>query len=359
MTTEKGRKVNIQQNVKDYYGKTLKSSADLATDACCTIESTPDYLRKVFAEIHPDVSARYYGCGLVAPLALNGRRVLDLGCGAGRDLYALSRLVGETGSVVGVDFTPEQLEVARGTRAWHADKFGYGATNVEIVEGDIEKLGSLGLEKAGFDVIVSNCVINLCNDKPAIFAAAHELLKPGGEFYFSDVYADRRLNDDLRTDPLAHGECLGGALYWNDFLSIANSVGFKDPRLVSDRPLSIQNAQLRQRLEPAQFYSATYRLFRIEQLEPACEDYGQAVIYRGGVEHAETMFILDNHHAIEKGRIFPVCGNTWRMLEASRFAPFFEFIGDWSTHYGIFPGCGTSAPFGEATAKNAVSGACC
>ncbi len=107
--------MNIHQSVKDYYGKTLQSSADLKTDACCTVETTPDHLRPFYRDIHPEVAARYYGCGLVAPLALKGARVLDLGSGSGQDVYILSRLVGETGSVVGVDFTPEQLAVARGS----------------------------------------------------------------------------------------------------------------------------------------------------------------------------------------------------------------------------------------------------
>ena len=351
--------MNIQANVKEYYGKTLQNSKDLATDACCTLEDTPPHVRALLADIHPDVSSRYYGCGLIAPLALNGARVLDLGSGAGRDAYALSRLVGETGSVVGVDMTPEQLAVAREHRDWHAERYGYGASNVEFLEGDIEKLGELDLEPASFDVIVSNCVINLCTDKRAVFKAAHALLKPGGEFYFSDVYADRRVPEELRNHPKAHGECLSGALYWNDFLNLAKECGFADPRLVTDRPLAIGSADLKDLLAPAAFYSATYRLFRIDELEPACEDYGQAVIYKGGVENAEMVFALDNHHTIEAGRIFPVCGNTYRMLNESRFAEYFEFIGDWSTHYGIFPGCGTPAPFGEASPEAAVSGACC
>ncbi|MEZ5919928.1 MAG: methyltransferase domain-containing protein [Parvularculaceae bacterium] len=351
--------MNIQDNVKDYYGKTLQSSTDLKTDACCTIEATPAYLRTAFTDIHPDVSARYYGCGLVAPLALEGARILDLGCGAGRDVYALSRLVGESGAVVGVDFTEQQLDVARETKEWHAERYGYAKSNVEFIEGDIEKLGSLGLDGASFDVIVSNCVINLVEDKKAVFAAARNLLKPGGEFYFSDVYADRRLEDDLRYDKIARGECLGGALYWNDFLNIAGRAGFADPRLVTSRPLAISHEDLKARLEPAEFHSATYRLFAIEGLEPACEDYGQAVVYKGGVPHSENQFILDGHHAIDKGRIFPVCGNTYRMLNETRFARYFDFIGDWSTHYGIFPGCGTSSPFAAEPPEAATSGACC
>jgi len=351
--------MNIQDNVKAYYGKTLKSSADLKTDACCTSGDAPAGLRDLIRDVHPEVRSRYYGCGLIAPLALDGARILDLGCGAGQDAYVLSGLVGEKGSVVGVDMTPEQLAVARAYQGWHADRYGYARSNVEFVEGDIERLDALGLEAASFDVIVSNCVINLCADKASVFAAGRRLLKPGGEFYFSDVYADRRLSADLRNDPLAHGECLGGALYWNDFLNIAKSAGFPDARLVSSRPLTIGDAALREKLAPAAFYSATYRLFRIDGLEPACEDYGQAVVYKGGVASAERTFVLDGHHAIEKGRVFPVCGNTYRMLNESRFAPHFAFIGDWSTHYGIFPGCGTSSPFAAAPAEATASGACC
>ena len=350
--------MNIE-TVKDYYGKTLKASSDLKTEACCTPDDMPDFVRVLLANIHPEVLTKYYGCGLVTPLALKGARILDLGCGAGRDVYALAQLVGEKGEVVGVDMTPEQLGVARAHVSWHTQKNGYSADNVRFLEGYIEDLGALDLEPASFDVIVSNCVINLSTDKRAVFEGARALLKSGGEFYFSDVYADRRLSDELRKDPVIYGECLGGALYWNDFGDLAKRAGFKDPRLVADRVLEISDAALAAKLGQARFFSATYRLFNIEELEPACEDYGQAVIYKGGLEHAGDAFMLDDHHLIEKGRIFPVCGNTWRMLEASRFAPYFEFIGDFSTHYGIFPGCGTNLPYGEKEPEASTSGGCC
>ncbi len=349
--------MNIRDNVKDYYGKVLQNSDDLKTDACCTIADLPGYLKPVLANIHPEVSARYYGCGLIAPLALGGARVLDLGSGSGQDAYALSQLVGADGEIIGIDMTTEQLSVARQYQDWHAEKFGFA--NVNFIEGDIERLEALDLEPASFDVIISNCVINLVADKEAVFRAIRALLKPGGEFYFADVYADQRIADDIRDDPVAQGECLGGALYWNDFLTMAKRAGFADPRLVADRPLSIHNSDLRAKLAPAQFYSATYRLFQIDGLEPACEDYGQAVIYKGGVAHSESVFVLDNHHLMQKNRVFPVCGNTFRMLRESRFSPYFEFIGDGKTHYGIFPGCGTAMPFGAAPSGAETSGACC
>ena len=115
---------------------------------------------------------------------------------------------------------------------------------------------------------------------------------------------------------------------------------------------------MRAKLGQAKFFSATYRLFKLEGLETACEDYGQAVLYKGTVPEQRDAFELDGHHLIERGKVFPVCGNTWRMLADTRFAPHFDFIGDFGTHYGIFPGCGTSIPFAiSAGAKS--SGGCC
>lgn len=352
----------MYDSVKNYYGEVLGSSADLKTNACCTDEADiPGWLKDVLANIHPEVSARYYGCGLVAPDALAGLRILDLGSGSGRDCYALAQLVGEQGAVVGVDMTAAQLEVARRHLDHHRERFGYAESNVSFLEGYIERLNELGLEEGSFDLIVSNCVINLSPDKRAVLEQAHRLLKPGGELYFSDVYADRRVPAELLEDPVLHGECLSGALYWNDFQNLAKASGFLDPRLVEDRPLSIENPALQAKLGDIRFYSATYRLFRLAELEPACEDYGQAVIYRGTIPNQPHHLLLDKHHFIEAGKVFPVCGNTWRMLRETRFAPHFEFIGDGKRHFGLFEGCGSSIPYDQAEAPvpEAAAGSCC
>ncbi|HSD92787.1 MAG TPA: methyltransferase domain-containing protein, partial [Methyloceanibacter sp.] len=300
--------------VKDYYGKVLKSSKDLKTSACCDGGGVPAHLEALLANVHEEVRAKYYGCGIVVPAALRGARVLDLGSGSGRDVYLIAQLVGPEGEVVGVDMTDEQLATANRHVEWHMRQFKYPGSNVQFRKGYIEQLGALDLAPASFDVIVSNCVINLSVDKLAVLRGAHDLLKPGGELYFADVYCDRRLSDDIKADPLLYGECLGGALYWNDFLPMAKEAGFGDPRLVTSRPITIENEAMRARLGQAQFFSATYRLFKLDGLEPACEDYGQAVIYKGGVAEQPHAFELDGHHLIEKGKIFPVCGNTWRML---------------------------------------------
>ena len=349
----------MQELVQAYYGVELQSSADLKTSACCDADAVPDWLKPLLALVHPEVSSRYYGCGLVCPPLLEGCRILDLGSGSGRDAYLLAQLVGERGEVVGVDMTPEQLDVARRHADFHADQFGYA--NVHFLHGQIERLEELPLEPGSFDVIVSNCVLNLSTDKPAVLRGVQRLLKPGGEFYFSDVYADRRLPEPVRSHPVLYGECLGGALYWNDFLRLARGAGFTDPRLVSDRPLEITAPELAALVGEARFYSATYRLFNIPELEDACEDHGQAVIYRGTIPDFPTRLPFDKHHSIEAGRVFPVCGNTYRMLHQSRLAPHFSFIGDFERHYGLFEGCGSTIPFDATDRSGVAAGAagCC
>jgi len=349
------------ENSQDYYGKVLAGSSDLKTDACCTMEAPPAEVLSALRNVHEEVKARYYGCGLVAPQAIAGCHVLDLGSGSGQDAYILAQLVGSEGSVTGVDATPEQLAVARGHEDWHRQRFGYEKSNVRFLEGDIEKLGDLDLPEGQFDVIVSNCVINLVADKRAVFEAAHRLLKPGGELYFSDVYSERRVPENLRDDPVLHGECLSGALYWGDFLALAKSSGFLDPRLVTSRPLGIGDKAVQAKLDGIAFHSATYRLFKLEGLESQCEDYGQAVRYRGTVPGQERVFELDGHHHIEAGRMFPICGNSWKMLADTRFAEHFDFFGDFATHYGVFPDCGVAVPFGATgfASDTSAPAACC
>ena len=350
----------MKESVKEYYGKILQSSADLQTDACCTTGNNPTFLKKAMANVHDEVSARYYGCGLIMPQKLEGMRILDLGSGSGRDCYVLAQLVGEKGSVVGIDMTDEQLEVASRHIEWHREKFGFAQSNVEFKKGYIEKLDELDLADESFDIIVSNCVINLSPDKEAVLEQAYRLLKPGGELYFSDVYSDRRVEKALVDDPILYGECLSGALYWNDFYNLAKQAGFLDPRLVEDRPLVIDNAEIEARIGHINFYSATFRLFKLPELESHCEDYGQAVVYKGGISQTEQHFLLDKHHFIEKGKMFVVCGNTYRMLKLSRFESHFEFYGSFQTHFGIFKDCGISLPFDERNLlSNEENNSCC
>jgi SAM-dependent methyltransferase len=326
----------------------------------------PKFIQQAINNIHPEVVSKYYGCGLCLPqYPLEGANILDLGCGAGRDVYIASQLVGPTGKVVGVDMTDEQLAVATSHLDYHSEKFGFG--NVEFHKGYLEQLADLNLEAGSFDVIISNCVINLCTDKEAVLRECLTLLKPGGELYFSDVYANRRVPKTLQENEVLWGECLSGALYWNDFENMARKMGFTDPRLVEDAPITVENADVEQLItasgnDALEFYSATYRLWKLD-LEPHCEDYGQAVIYKGNMDRYPSGWLLDKHHYFEAGKIHPVCGNTYKMLHDTRLAENFDFVGTWDHHYGIFEGCGSSLPYDDAKAaasgKGAATGGCC
>jgi len=336
-------------SVQEYYGKILQKSEDLKTNACCTSGAPSPHIAAALRNIHEEVIMKYYGCGECLPDELDGCTVLDLGCGAGRDVYLAAQLVGASGKVIGVDMTTEQLDVAREHEDWHRDKFGYDVKNTEFKQGFIEKLDELGIPDNSVDVIMSNCVINLSPDKDAVLKEAFRILKPGGELYFSDVYSSCRVPQSLRDDEVLWGECLSGALYWNDFISLSKLSGFSDPRLVNDSRITIDNQALQQKCGHIDFYSATYRLFKLVGLDDLCEDYGQAVIYKGTIARNPHSWSLDGHHQIKTGKVFPVCGNTSRMLSDTRFAPHFEFIGNTDTHFGIFDGCGTSIPFVSAS----------
>jgi len=237
-------------------------------------------------------------------------------------------------------------------------KFGFQKPNVNFVKGNIDELEKLDLEEGSFDLIISNCVINLAIDKQKVLKDAFKLLKPGGEMYFSDVYADRRVPTSLQKNPVLWGECLSGALYWNDFLQFSKNAGFTDPRVMETHPITVENAELQALIGDIKFHSVTYRLFKIEGLESDCEDYGQSVRYNGKIKGKEHSYDLDDHHHFPKGKMITVCGNTYKMLKDTRLESAFEFFGTWDTHYGIFEGCGGSSPFGE-TSNNSDAVACC
>ena len=352
--TASGQTTGIHDKVRDYYGKILKSQKDLKTSACCSTEAMPLHVRKIAADIHPEVLDRFYGCGSPIPAALDGATVLDLGCGTGRDVFILSKLVGPNGRVIGVDMTEEQLEVARRHRNYHADKFGYATSNVEFRHGYIENLQSLGLADNSIDVVVSNCVVNLSPDKPSVLREIFRVLKPGGERYFSDVFADRRLPESMRNDAVLVGECLGGALYVEDFRRLLLGLGCPDYRVVADAPVTLIDPDVAVRASNVQFRSLTIRAFKLD-LEDRCEDFGQFATYRGTLAESPHRFILDDHHTFETGRAMAICGNTAAMLGKTRFAAHFEIHGDTSQHFGLFP----CAPQATQGANANAAGSCC
>ncbi len=340
--------------VREYYGKVLQNRKDLKTNACCTLDAQPRYIRQVLAEIDDEILDRFYGCGSPIPLALEGCTVLDLGCGSGRDAYLAARLVGPDGYVLGVDMTEEQLDVAQRHRDPQMARFGYDRPNVDFRHGYIENLQALGLTDDSVDVVISNCVINLSPDKRAVFSEIFRVLKPGGELYFSDVFADRRVPAHLTGHPVLYGECLGGALYVEDFRRLLRELGCLDYRVVSSRRIAIDDPDIEARVGNINFYSMTIRAFKLpESLEDICEDYGQVAIYDGTIPEAPHTFVLDDHHVFETARAAPVCGNTAAMVSETRYGKHFRLIGDRSVHYGAFD-CAPAVGKEEAS-----PGGCC
>lgn len=346
--------MSIQQSLDDvrrYYGEVLQSSSDLKTGACCTAEAMPVHLRRLLEDVHPEVKARFYGCGSPLPPALEGMTVLDLGCGSGRDAYLLSRLVGESGRVIGVDMTAEQLDMARQHQQWHVERYSHARSNVEFIEGYIEDLAGCGIGDASVDVVVSNCVLNLSPEKGRVFSEIMRVLRPGGELYFSDVFADRRIPDSLRHDPVLLGECLAGALYTEDFRRMIAAAGCADARAVSSSPVPLFDEAVIAKIGMINFRSITIRAFKLP-LEDRCEDYGQIATYLGTLPNLPHAFELDDHHRLETGRPMLVCGNTFDMLADTRYARHFRLQGDKQTHHGLFD----CAP---APSSTPAAGACC
>tara|TARA_B110000003_G_scaffold157826_1_gene158193 strand:+ start:6747 stop:8003 length:1257 start_codon:yes stop_codon:yes gene_type:complete len=356
-----GGDASVRASVQKYYGETLSTSDDLKTSACCTpSEQIPKAVREALREVPDEVKAKYYGCGSPTPIGIDGLRVLDLGSGSGRDCYVAAKLVGENGSVLGVDMTDGQLEVARKYVDEYCTKtLGYAKANMRFEKGTIEDLKAAGVPDASVDMIISNCVINLSPDKPAVLSEAYRVLANGGEFYFSDVYCDRRLQEDLRSHEILLGECLGGAMYVEDFKRLCQAVGFTDPRVLAGHEIEVRDPALAELLGEAKFYSITYRLFKLPPgcLETLCEDYGQYAVYNGGLPGAPNAYQLDDHHRFEKNKPMLVCGNTGSMVGETWLGKYFTLVGDRSTHYGLFD-CGPS-PVAASSSAAPAGGACC
>ena len=345
---------DTRAQVQDYYGTQLQTSQDLLTNACCT-DDIPLAHRRILSQLEPEVLEKYYGCGVCIPEAIEGLTVLDLGSGSGRDAYLLSKLVGENGHVIGVDMTEEQLDVARRHIGYHTEKFGYSKPNVEFRQGYIEDLKSANIPDNSVDLVVSNCVLNLSTDKEATYREIFRVLKPGGELFIADVFADRRVPETLRKDPILYGECLSGALYTEDFRRLLLRLGINDYRLMSSRRLTINNPEIEAKVGNIGFYSLTVRAFKLD-IEDKCEDHGQVATYLGTVPGQPHQFVLDDHHTFETGRPMLVCGNTAAMVEQTRYAEHFRVLGDTSQHFGIFD-CGTASA--TATQADALPGGCC
>jgi SAM-dependent methyltransferase len=205
--------------------------ARLATGSgsCCGDDSANAvtlYDQALLVDLPVDVTGLSLGCGdPVSIAALNeGETVIDLGSGGGIDCFLAARQVGPAGRVIGVDMTPAMLEKAEANRAQ------LGVPNVEFRQGQIE---ALPVDEATVDVILSNCVINLSPDKPAVFAEMLRVLKPGGRVSVSDIVTEGEFSDELRADLAQWAECVTGAIDVEVYTGMLTAAGFERVTVVS------------------------------------------------------------------------------------------------------------------------------
>lgn len=181
------------------------------------------------------------GCGLPVQFAQirPGDTVVDLGSGAGNDCFVARHETGETGRVIGLDFTPAMVAQARANAA----RLGY--TNVEFVQGDIEQMP---LPEDLADVVVSNCVLNLVPGKPSAFAELYRILKPGGHFSISDIVTTGELAPQVRQAAELYAGCVGGAVLEREYLGMLEAAGFTKIQVQKSRAIEVPEALLTSQL---------------------------------------------------------------------------------------------------------------
>jgi len=212
----------IHLEVGKHYADAARTAAAGASSCCGPAQSkwgTGNY--DDLADLPGAAALASLGCG--NPTAVSdlreGEVVLDLGSGGGIDVLLSARRVGATGFAYGLDFTPEMLELARRNAA------EAGVTNVEFLDGPIE---AIPLPDGSVDVVISNCVINLSPDKPAVFAEMHRVLRAGGRIGISDVVTEDRLTDDERRERGSYVGCIAGALPVSEYVEGLRDAGFVD-----------------------------------------------------------------------------------------------------------------------------------
>jgi len=224
----------IKEMVKQGYGDIARSGG-----SCCGPKNACDELGGIsFSEGYQQLEGYVadadlgLGCGLPTEAALikPGETVLDLGSGAGNDVFIASTLVGDKGKVIGLDMTADMVDRAR----QNAEKLG--RSNVEFVLGDIE---NMPLPDAEVDLVVSNCVLNLVPDKAAAFAEIHRVLKPGGRFAISDVVLQGALPPALAEASLLYVGCVAGAQQEAEYLATIAAAGFQDIVVQKSREIQL------------------------------------------------------------------------------------------------------------------------
>jgi arsenite methyltransferase len=258
---------NIKEIVKEKYSRIAEGAVSGSGNTSCCAPSgcCGDLDYTVFSENYQELKGYDadadlgLGCGIPTEFAglKPADHVLDLGSGAGNDCFVARAEVGEDGKVTGLDFVEAMLEKARQNTL----KLGY--SNVDFIKGDIEQMP---LPDNSYDVILSNCVLNLVPDKQRAFSEMLRVLKPGGHFCVSDVVLKGELSEKLRHDAEMYAGCVSGAMQMQEYLDVIAETGFKNIRLHKQRKLEIPEEIVRLYLndeEKVDFMNGSAGLFSI------------------------------------------------------------------------------------------------
>jgi len=225
--------VNDAKKTHEIVKKAYGQVAGNQSSCCCGTKKSCCGDKKPYTVPDHPVPESELGLSCGNPLAFGyikpGDVVLDLGSGAGKDVFLAAEKVGDAGKAIGVDMTPEMLALARK----YAVKFfaSTGLANVEFREGTIE---DLPVEDASVDLVISNCVINLSPDKPRVFREVFRVLKPGGHMIVSDIVLNRPIPESARRDADIYAACIGGALLRDQYLQAVRAAGFAKVEVLSD-----------------------------------------------------------------------------------------------------------------------------
>ena len=236
----------LKEIVKEKYGVIAsqsksqnESSCCGATAACCGGGDVYSIMADEYTKLdgYNSDADLGLGCGLPTQFAKmkEGDTVVDLGSGAGNDAFVARKVVGDSGKVIGIDFTPAMINKARE----NAEKLGFN--NIEFRQGDVEDM-PLTSDKA--DVVVSNCVLNLVPNKHKVFSEIYRIMKPGGHFSISDIVLEGFLPEKWKQIAELYAGCIAGAIQKNDYLDIIEEAGFKNITLQKEKEISLPDEVL-------------------------------------------------------------------------------------------------------------------
>jgi arsenite methyltransferase len=237
----------LKEIVREKYSAIANQEKEVNARSCCGATQPSNKIYNIMMDDYTEIEGYNpdadlgLGCGLPTAFAQikQGDTVIDLGSGAGNDCFVARHETGETGKVIGIDFTPAMIDKAR----INAEKLGYN--NVEFRQGDIEQMP---VSDQVADVVVSNCVLNLVPNKQNVIKEIYRVLKPGGHFSISDIVLVGDLPEGLREDATMYAGCVSGAIQKSEYLDFIKEAGFLNVEVQKEKTIEIPDDLLAQHL---------------------------------------------------------------------------------------------------------------